>query len=303
MLRVAVVCALVSIVGCSSSKAGPGSADGGAEAAPSSLVAARPYHFAIPDAYDPSKPTPLVVMLHGYGASAQLEEVLMGIVPIANEHNFLYAYPDGTKNAKGSLFWNATDACCDFDHTGVDDVAYIDAVIDDMAAQYNVDKKRVYVIGHSNGGFMANRYACDRASRVAGIVSLAGAQFEDPSRCTPSEPVAMLQVHGDNDQTVLYDGGVNEDTDGTQHPYPSAHVTVATWAAKDGCSGTLTATGRTLDIDLSVTGAETVEETYGPCSGGANVTLWTMKQAGHVPGLGPSWGESIWAFLSAHAKP
>src|SRR5262245_12999814 len=108
MHRIAPVLVAALAAACSSSS--PATADSAA-----ALLAARPYTLAVPAAYDASKPTPLVLMLHGYGASGQLEEIYMGLTPTSTAHDFLYVYADGTKDKSGSLYWNATDACCDFD--------------------------------------------------------------------------------------------------------------------------------------------------------------------------------------------
>ena len=62
----------------------------------------------------------------------------------------------------------------------------VDAILADVKAKYNVDPKRVFVIGHSNGGFMSHRLACDRASDVAAIVSLAGATWLEWDRLRPA---------------------------------------------------------------------------------------------------------------------
>src|SRR5581483_6000699 len=107
-----------------------------------------------------------------------------------------------------------------------------------VASRYTIDPRRVYAAGASNGGYMAHRVACDAADRVAAVVSVDGANWKDPARCRPSEPVAVLEVHADTDEVVRYEG--KEFTiDGTLHVLPSAHATVATWAARDGCTGPL----------------------------------------------------------------
>ncbi len=149
---------------------------------------------------------PLVVLLHGLGSSGATMEEYFQLQPLAESKGFLLALPDGTKHADGARFWNATDACCGFGST-VDDVAYLGSVIDEVEGARNVDRSRVYVMGHSNGGFMSYRMACDVADRVAAIASVAGATWADPSKCTPSEPVSVLQVHGTADEGIRYDGG------------------------------------------------------------------------------------------------
>jgi polyhydroxybutyrate depolymerase len=263
------------------------------------LLAMRPYQFHAPFNYDPKTPAPLVVMFHGYGATALEQEYYFQLVPASETHGFLYAYADGTLDKTNERFWNADDACCDLYHAGVDDVAYFDAIVGDVKAKYNVDPKRIYVVGHSNGGFMSHRLACDRASTVAAIVSLAGAVWNDPQKCAPSAHVSIAEVHGDADTTIVYAGGSTPE--GT---YPGAQTTVATWASKNGCTGALAPTSSTLDLDTVLPGAETNVQAYAGCPAGIGVELWTIQGGSHIPTLAhPTWGDAVWAFMAAHAKP
>ncbi len=261
--------------------------------APSPLIVARPYDFDEPAGIDKSKPAPLIVLLHGYSANGFVQDAYFGFMQLANDHGVYVAHPDGTIDSSGEHFWNATDACCDFGHTGVDDVAYLNAVVDDMEAHFNIDKKRVFFVGHSNGAFMSHRMACDAAARVAGIVALAGDVWQDASKCNPSQPVAVLQVHGDADTEVPYDG---------KDLMPSAMQSVATWAQKNGCTGALTDTGMTLDLDSQLAGAETGIARY-TCTAGA-AELWTIHGGGHLPNFViPDWGNDVWGWLMQHPKP
>lgn len=266
---------------------------GGINIPPSPLVAARPYDSNIPASYDPSQPTPLLVSLHGYGETAYLQDAYMGLTPYSETAGFLLAMPQGTIDSMNHPFWNATDACCDLDHTNVDDVAYLNAVIDDMELRYNVDKKRVFLVGHLNGGFMSHRLACDSAPRIAAIVSLAGAQWKDVTKCKPANPVAVLQVHGDMDNEVPYGGGPD---------LPSAMETVNDWATLNGCAGPIADTGQTLDLDQTQPGAETAIS-RASCTAGA-AELWTVHGANHVPSFRlPEWPQTFWSWLTAHPKP
>ncbi len=269
------------------------------------VVAARPYTLAlVPAGYDKTKPTPLVIMMHGYGVDGDFEEAYMQLTVTANKDGFLYAYGNGTIDPKTGLrFWNATDACCDGDGIPVDDVAYINAIYEDVASKYNVDAKRFFLVGHSNGGVRgAPRTPRDHAEQVAAIVSLAGATWEDASLCKPSQAVAVAEVHGDADMTILYDGGVNLDSDGSAHPYPSAPQTVATWAGKDTCAGGL-ADGGALSLDTALPPGNTQIERYSACASATDVELWTIHGGPHIPPLDTTWGDAVWAFLSAHPKP
>src|SRR5258708_3667566 len=140
------------------------------------LVAARPYTLHVPTGYDASKRTPLVVLFHGFGHySGAIEDAYMAITIASDAHGFLYAYGDGTLDKDGNRFWNGTDACCDLYGTNVDDVAYFNAIVDDVNSKYDVDPRQIFVVGHSNGAFMAHRLSCAPGSRVAAIVRLAGA--------------------------------------------------------------------------------------------------------------------------------
>ena len=258
------------------------------------LITSRPYKFKVPKDYDAKKPTPLVVMLHGLSASGELNELVLHLAPLADSRTFLYAYPDGTKNPIGQRFWNATDGCCDFFGSKVDDVAYLTAVIDDMASRYNVDAKRIFLVGHSNGGYMAHRVACDRSSKIAGIVSLAGGQWIDSCKCRPTGKVSVLQVHGTADTNVAYGGTALT---------PSAYQTVAVWANRNPCLGPLTFGGTRLDIEATLAGAETKVEAYSGCAKEGSVELWTIEGGGHIPAFNAQWPGAIYDFLMAHPKP
>jgi len=273
--------------------------DAAPDAAGGGVFDERPYQVLVPDSYDAETPTPLVVLLHGYSATGLVQLAYFGLEDVAQEQGLLVAYPDGTVDGMGNQFWNATDACCDFSASGIDDVAYLTAVMDDVAARYNVDPARVYMVGHSNGGFMSHRMACDRADRVAAIVSLAGATWADQAQCQPSEPVAILQVHGDDDATILYAGG-----EITGNAYPAATDTVASWAELNGCKGKIEATETRLDLDAQVDDDETRVDRFADCpSTSAEVELWTIETGSHVPSLiRPTWPETIVGFLLAHPK-
>lgn len=274
--------------------AGDGSASGDA-----GVLAARPYTLHVPVGYDPAKATPLVVMFHGYSASGPIEELYFQLTATSDANNFLYAYGNGLFNPLGDRYWNADNACCDFYNVPVDDVAYFDAIVADVESKYMVDKKRIFVVGHSNGGFMSHRLACDRSSTVAAIVSLAGAVWEDASQCNPTDKVSIAEVHGDADMTIFYDGGSTPE--GT---YPAATTTVATWAAKNGCGTPIAPTGTTLTLDTTLPANQTVVSGFPSCPAGIDVELWTIHGGGHIPTLPyPGWGDAVWGFLSAHAKP
>ena len=266
----------------------------------SALVATRPYSLKVPIGYSARKPTPLLMLLHGYGSTSASTDFYFGATALANERKVLVAIPNGTADPHGKQFWNATDACCNLYGSTVDDVAYLNALVDDVQSKYNVDTKRIYLVGHSNGGFMANRMACDSNGRFAAIASLAGAQWKDPERCSPTSQVSVLQIHGDADPVISYEGGALRMS---HKVYPSAHDTVATWANKNKCTSGLQSSANTLDLEATLPGAETTVDRFGGCPKGGAVELRTIHGGSHAPNFQPTFLSTVYDFLSAHPKP
>lgn len=274
-----------------------GRSDAGLPDGGDALIAARPYDVTVPPSYDGGTATPLVVLLHGYSADAASQDLYFGMSTAARARGFLLALPNGSRNASLLRFWNATDACCAFGDP-VDDVAYLTAVLDDMQRRFNVDPKRVYFAGHSNGGFMAHRMACERADRIAAIVSLAGAVWKDETKCTPSQPVSVLQAHGTLDTVILYGGGLN-----AIYEYPGAEETVATWAVKNGCGATTTHLMPDQDLVSDLLGDETERIAYDGCPASGAAELWRLTGATHLPTFNGSWANAIYDWMLAHPKP
>jgi polyhydroxybutyrate depolymerase len=261
----------------------------------------RPVTVHIPASYDARQPAPLLIALHGYTSSGADVETYFDLGPAADARGFVYAAPDGTYDRDGNRFWNATDACCNFDDADVDDVAYLTDVIGEIEADLAIDPKRIALVGHSNGGFMAYRMACERADRVAAIVSLAGATFVDPADCAPSEPVSIVQVHGTFDDTILFEGG------STTVPYPGAQATAETWATNDGCDEASSTLTERIDVDADRAAGDDPAETsvteWSGCEQGATVQLWTIPDGTHDPSISPAFADAVLDFLVDHPKP
>ncbi len=265
----------------------------------------RPVTVHVPASYDASRPAPLLILLHGYSASGEEIDAYFDLAAAAEQAGFVYATPDGTKDSNGNRFWNATDACCNFDRRSVDDVAYLSGVIADIQGELAIDPKRIAIVGHSNGGFMSYRMACERSNLVAAIVSLAGETFADPADCTPSEPVSVAQVQGTADEVINFKGG-GPLTD-VSGPYPGAEATATAWAKNDGCGAEASALGAKIDVDADLADgadpAETSVQEWPACEAGATVQLWTIPNASHAPALTPAFADAVIRFLVEHPKP
>ncbi|HET9236118.1 MAG TPA: PHB depolymerase family esterase [Oligoflexus sp.] len=264
------------------------------------LGGARPAKLVTPFGYSESKSYPLVVFLHGVRSSAEQTDLWLGLTRVNDRQQFLLLMPNGIQDSKGLRFWNATPQCCDDEKTGVDDVAYLSGLIEEAKTRFAVDPSRVYIIGHSNGGYMAYTMACSRPDLLRGIVSIAGSTFETAAECKNPAPLNILQIHGDEDTIVGFEG---------QGRSPGAFTTTGRWVDINNCQ-TRTDQTKALDlvrvkweIDVSRPGPiglpaidggftdffgldfskETDTYTWTDCTGDSRVGLWKVKGSNHVP--------------------
>jgi polyhydroxybutyrate depolymerase len=281
---------LLLLVACTSAQPAPPAAE---EEVEKTFGGSRPVTVRVPEGYDAKKPAPLVIMLHGYGSAGRLTDIYWKMSSVADKHGFFYVAPDGLQDKTGKRFWNANPNCCDYEKTGVDDVAYITSLVDEIKASYTIDPRRIYVLGHSNGGHMAHRLACERADLFGAAVGLAGVVWGDTSKCNPTSPVGILQIHGTKDETVLYDG------EGDMQP--SAEKTVAIWAKKNHCAEQ-PKDGGTLHVDMDGKGEETKITRHEGCKDNGAAELWRVEGGTHLFVFTPESLERIWQFLESHAK-
>ena len=251
--------------------------------------------LVVPKSYDKSKPAALVVLLHGYTSSGAGQDAYMKVSPLADTYGFLFIAPDGTReqsNAK-HRFWNATKACCDLYGSNVDDSAYLLRVIDEVKKKVSVDPNRVYLIGHSNGGFMSHRMAVDHPDTIAAIAALNGAAPNMLAKAKPDRPVNILHIHGTKDRLNAYGGG---EIRGVK--YPGALETVTKWAKLYDLPTKAESAEKKLDLDSVLAGNETTITRFGD---GA-VELWTINEGGHVPKITATFTKNIIEWLLAHPK-
>lgn len=252
----------------------------------------------VPADYAANSPAPLIVLLHGYGSSGLQQNGYMRISELVDRYGFVLATPDGTQETQGrnARFWNASDACCNFYANDLDDAAYVLSIINAVKAEYSIDARRVYLIGHSNGGFMSYKTAHAYSDVIAGIASLAGAEATT-ELSAPANPVHILQIHGTADGTIAYEGGEIQGK-----LYPGAEETVSRWAAYNGCAaeGTVTAT---LDLDQSLAGLETTVTRFSNnCQPGGSAELWTIADGAHIPQISDVFPEKVVEWLLARPK-
>lgn len=260
-----------------------------------SLGGARPFKLFVPSTYNSSFPAPLIIALHGYSQSGDKFEKYLNLTPVAESRGILYVHPNGTADKTGTRFWNATPECCDIHSPKANDDGYLMSIIDEVSKNYAVDPERIYIIGHSNGGFMANTMACLHADRIAAVVSMAGGGFAKSSMCKPSSPINVLEIWGTKDVTFTGNHMMGK-------VIPGAVKTAAIWGALDHCSKTVFVLPQRLDLDSKLKGSETTQYQYTECADNADVEFWSIAGAEHVPTLSKNFAADVVDFLLAHPK-
>jgi polyhydroxybutyrate depolymerase len=249
----------------------------------------RPVTVHLPNSL--ADPAPLLILLHSASTSGAHQENYMKLGPVAKKSGLIYIAPDGTKNPEGKRFWNASKSCCNKYQQEVDDVAYLNSLIDEINKKTPVDPERIYLIGHSNGAFMSYTFAC-RTNTVAAIVAIAGAIDTKPD-CAPTTPVSLLDIHGTADKTIKIAGGVMNNA-----PYTSASKTVDTIASVNKCSKPATSK---KDFEPTIKGPETTVIQYS-CSTHTDLQFWKIANGSHSPKLPSDFAEQVISFLLKQSK-
>jgi polyhydroxybutyrate depolymerase len=162
----------------------------------------REFILYVPDSYNENTSVPLVFSFHGLGGNAQAQMDDHDFRPVADTAGFIVAHPLGEPIIGPARGWNFGN------DTLPDDVLFTSAMIDTIAADYNVNLDRVYACGMSFGGFFSIFLAGQLSDRVASVASVAGTVVNTvpDSLITPERPISLLQIHGTDDINVAYNG-------------------------------------------------------------------------------------------------
>lgn len=265
----------------------------------------RTYILHVPTTYDRNRAAPLVLDFHGGAGNANNQMRNSKFGELADEKGFIVVYPNGTGRLEDKILtWNG-GTCCGYAVTNqIDDVGFIRALIAELQSQYNIDPKRIYATGLSNGGIMSYRLACEGSDIFAAIAPVAGTQ--DYVQCNPSEPVSVIHFHGTDDTHLPYGGGRGDDSIAGV-VFTSVEESINFWLDTNQCATT----------PQSETFSDIQHDTYSDCANGTAVELYTIVDGKHAwPGSdGPAWPggdqptqtisatELIWEFFAAHPKP
>tara|TARA_Y100001970_G_C14233347_1_gene860174 strand:+ start:407 stop:1405 length:999 start_codon:yes stop_codon:yes gene_type:complete len=160
----------------------------------------RTYYVAYPS--NSSQPSGLIINMHGFGGNAagQLSGTQMN--NYAHPQNMAVVYPQGLTSSIGSPSWNVGTF---WDFNTADDVGFIDAVIEEIILNFEIDSNRIYACGYSNGGYMAYELACELSNKIAAFGSVAGNfMLNSNQECDNDREIPIIHFHGTNDPTVDY---------------------------------------------------------------------------------------------------
>lgn len=253
----------------------------------------RQYLEYVPPVYDGSTAVPLVFCLHGLADNMNnFSDIAMNLV--ADTANFIVITPQ----AMGSFFGNAWNSGAGISgvepNPTVDDVGFIEALIDTTMAQYNIDYRRIYVMGFSKGGFMSNRLACELNNRIAAIAPIAGT-IGSMLNCTPHRAVPVCHFHGTNDNVV----GYYNNSYGMSVPQY-----IDFWVANNMCD-TVPIVSHIPDTFQDGFTADHYEYRHGDDN--SVVELFKINNAGHIwlyqPQNNICYTRESWRFLSQHKLP
>jgi len=223
----------------------------------------RAYTVYIPTNYQADSPLPLLFNFHGGAGDIESQIKIADMRPIADTAGFILVYPQALPdpNADGATIWTHKTP------TIVDDIFFVEAMIDILATEYSIDESRVYACGYSNGGEFAFELACRLSHRIAAIGVVARSMFiETFNNCAPEHPTAIVTIHGTKDD---YEGitfaGITY--------YPALAEVNNYWASFNNTDATPTI----MELpDINTTDATTVEHYSWP-NGDGCVTIEHFK--------------------------
>ncbi len=240
----------------------------------------RTYLIHIPAQYNDSKSFPLVIVLHGGGGNSKNMMEKTGFNDLADEKGFIVVYPDGTGRFKNRLLtWNAGHCCGYALENNIDDVGFIRTLIEKLQNNFNIDTKRIYVTGHSNGGMMTYRLGAELSDIFAAIAPVAGTiggkETENSSLYIipePAYPVSVIALHGLLDEHVPYNGGHGNNSSGSRIDL-SVSESIFFWVENNGCN---TTSKRNISDSGNI-----IFDNYLDGRNGTEVTLVTIVNGGH----------------------
>lgn len=275
---------------------------------------ARSYRLRVPESHRPGTSAPLVVVAHGAFSDSATMEMHTGFSALAEREGFIVAYPDGIGLLGLLQHWNAGHCCGKAAQDEIDDVGFIAAMIEQIGGMVEVDTRRVYMVGFSNGAMLTHRIAAEKPELLAAIAPLSGAIDSTPGggakrwqMPAPRASMPVIMFHGLDDQRIPYSGEVaGADTSG--YGFSAVEAAAQFWSSGNRCI----THGRSPYASTPVV----TVDTWSGCQDEATVQLYSMAGWGHRwPGRfftdrmtpqsalqGFDAAEIIWSFFQQHER-
>ena len=245
--------------------------------------ASRTFLLHLPPA-SATRRVPLVFIFHGHTANAQVAMRTSEMNRVADSLGMAVLYPNGSGRLRGiGLSWNVGSCCGYAQAHRIDDVAFVDSLRSALLRTGRIDSTAVFAACFSAGGMLALKLACERSTRIRAVADLAGAMPN--AVCTPAVPVAVLFVHGDEDDELRGDHARHV-ADGAPVFAQSIDSAAAFWRRVNQC-------GAPASANLPVTPRSTVRSVVASdCLSGRAVQVVSIPDHPHAwPG-----GRSAWWF-------
>lgn len=240
----------------------------------------RNYRVHLPPGYADDRPLPMVVVVHGAFYTAKKMEQTSGFNALADQKGFIAVYPNGMGIFGFLQHWNAGHCCGKAAADELDDVGYLATVIEDACTRLAVDRRRIYMVGFSNGGMLVHRFAAERGDLLAAVAPLAatggGRPDIDATQWHIPDPVnrmPLLTIHGMSDQHVPFAGGKAAQGEAERRYWP-VQKTLDVWIQSNSC--------RTGPIIRQERQGRVTVTTWSNCPEDAEVVLYQLQGWGHV---------------------
>tara|TARA_B100000212_G_scaffold339224_1_gene317188 strand:+ start:844 stop:1746 length:903 start_codon:yes stop_codon:yes gene_type:complete len=175
----------------------------------------RTFILYVPESYSTGTQLPLMLNFHGFSGSAEAQMISADMRPLAESENFILVYPQGAQLSSGFPHWNP-DPIGGNNKSDIDDIGFVEVIIDSLDEELNIDLSRVYASGYSNGGYLIYGLACRLSNKIAAVGSVAGTMLSSTlNNCAASAPIGVINIHGTADNDVPYNGttGLKSATD------------------------------------------------------------------------------------------
>jgi polyhydroxybutyrate depolymerase len=235
----------------------------------------RNYTLFVPDSYSSERSVPLVVLLHGRFGTGTKMAALTDFNDLAEKHRFITLYPDGLNGE-----WNYVKDIPGYPMDAPDDTALLRALIRRVSDRYAIDASRIYVAGFSNGGFMAQRLACDAPEVFAAFASVAAAGFGGMDMVCPETGSArLLFIHGTFDTNIPWNGYSRQVGNQAVPILFSVSDTLGFWSFHNSCGSEISS--RELSKSSKTAKTNVRIFTFTKCPEGAALGLYAIERGGH----------------------